>query len=269
MRESQSPLLGATPDRPHPMKTSLRLAALAALAVSLSGASLAADESAAILARLKQLYPTRTFTSVAPAQVKGLYEVVMGRKIAYTDRTGRYFMLGSLVDMTTNDDLTAARQEVLSLIDVRKLPLHDAIVRVNGKGRRTLFVFSDPDCPYCQRLEPELDKLDDVTIYIFLFPIESLHSDAARKAQSIWCQADEKGRAQLWHRVVTHVETIATTECDNPLRRNLALGESLGVVGTPTIVGADGRSLPGMAPAAAIEEWLAQAKKVSLAPTAN
>lgn len=248
------------------MNISFRPIALAALVVSLSGASHAANESAALLARLKQKYPATTFTSVAPAPVKGLYEVVMGRKIAYTDSSGRYFMLGSLVDMTTNDDLTAARKEVLTRIDVRKLPVQDAIVRINGKGRRTLYVFSDPDCPYCQRLEPELDKLDDVTIYIFLYPIESLHSDAARKAQSIWCQADEKGRQELWHRVVTHVETIGTTECENPIQRNVALGESLGVQGTPTIVAPDGRTLPGMAPAAAIEEWLGLAKKVSLAP---
>lgn len=251
------------------MTSSFRLLALAALAVSLSGASHAADKSTALLARLKQKYPATTFSSVAPAPVKGLYEVVMGRKIAYTDSSGRYFMYGSLVDMTSNDDLTAARKEVLTRIDVRKLPLQDAIVRVNGKGRRTLYVFSDPDCPFCQRLEPELDKLDDVTIYIFLYPIESLHSDAARKAQSIWCQADEKGRADLWHRVVTHVETIVTTECDNPIKRNVALGESLGVQGTPTIVGPDGRTLPGMASAVAIEEWLGQARKVAFAPAAH
>jgi len=251
------------------MTSSFRPIALVTLAVSLSGASHAANESDALLARLKQKYPATTFTSVAPAPVKGLYEVVMGRKIAYTDSSGRFFMVGSLVDMTTNDDLTAARREVLNRIDVRKLPLQDAIVRVNGKGRRTLYVFSDPDCPYCRSLEPELDKLDDVTIYIFLYPIESLHSDAARKAQSIWCQADEKGRPALWHRVVMRTETIGTTECENPIQRNMVLGASLGLQGTPTIVAADGRTLPGMAPAASIEEWLGQTKKVSLAPASN
>jgi thiol:disulfide interchange protein DsbC len=195
--------------------------------------------------------------------------VVVGKKIAYTDRSGRYFMYGSLVDMQTKDDLTAARREELARIDVKKLPIADAIVRVNGKGRRAIYVFSDPDCPFCRRLEPELDKLDDVTVYIFLYPIESLHSDAARKAQSIWCQADERGRPDLWHRVVMRTETIATTECDNPLKRNLALGESLGVLGTPTLVAADGRTLPGMAEAAVIDDWLNHRKTMALAPATN
>lgn len=246
------------------MTSSLRLAAVLLL---MHGACHAAtSESDAVLAALKQKFPQTTFTSVAPAPVKGLYEVAMGRKIAYTDRTGRYFMYGSLVDMQTNDDLTAARVAELSRVDVRKLPVQDALVRVNGQGRRTLYVFSDPDCPFCRRLEPELDKLDDVTIYVFLYPLESLHSDAARKAQAIWCEADEKKRLELWHRAVLKTQDVATAECANPLKRNLALGEALGLQGTPTLIAADGRTLPGMVPAAAIEEWLIPKKAAVAAP---
>jgi thiol:disulfide interchange protein DsbC len=236
------------------MTTRLRLAAIALLLHA--GAHAAPSESDAVLATLKQKYPGTSFASVAPAPVKGLYEVVMGRKVAYTDKSGRYFVYGSVVDMQTHDDLTAVRQQDLLRVDPAKLPLQDSITRVNGNGRRTVYVFSDPDCPYCRRLEGELDKLDDVTIHIFPYPIESLHSDAARKAQAIWCQGDEKQRLALWRRVVAHNENVATAECDNPLKRNIALGEALGVEGTPTLVAVDGRRLPGLLPAERIEEWL-------------
>ena len=248
------------------MTALLRLAA--ALLVHAAAQAAPADTDA-VLAALKQKYPLTTFTSVAPSPVQGLYEVVMGRRVAYTDSAGRYFLYGSLVDMKTNDDLTAARMEDLSRVDIRRLPLRDAIVRVNGRGRRALYVFSDPDCPYCRRLEPELDKLDDVTIYVFLYPLESLHSDAARKAQSIWCEADEKKRLELWHRVVSKTQEVATAECPNPLQRNLALGESLGLRGTPTLIAADGRTLPGMASAAAIEDWLHPRKASATADVAH
>jgi thiol:disulfide interchange protein DsbC len=191
----------------------------------------------------------------------------MGRLIAYTDSTGRYFMYGSLVDMKTNDDVTAARLVEITRVDVRKLPLQDAIARVNGQGRRTMYVFSDPDCPFCRRLEPELDKLDDVTIYIFPYPLESLHADAARKAQAIWCEADAAKRADLWHRVVSGTAQVATAECANPLKRNLSLGESLGIQGTPTIIAADGRILPGAAPAAAIDVFMAAGTSATAATT--
>ena len=239
---------------------------IAALGVALHATTHAAPaESDSLLAALKLHYPGTTFTSVAPSQVSGIYEVVMGRKIAYTDKTGRYFMYGSLVDMKTNDDLTAARHETLMRVDVRKLPIRDAIVRVNGTGHRVIYVFSDPDCPFCRRLEPELDKLDDTTFYIFPYPIDQLHPDAGRKARSIWCEGDETARAALWHRAVTSTETIATRECDNPVKRNLALGESLGIQGTPTLVAADGRMLPGMLPAQGIEDWLNAKKAVATA----
>ena len=243
------------------MKTPARLAAAALLALAVGHA--AAAESDAVLAALKQKYPATAFTSVSPAPVKGLYEVVMGKKIAYTDKSGRFFMYGSLVDMKTNDDLTAARREELARVDVSKLPPQDAIVRVNGKGRRTLYVFSDPDCPFCRRLEPELDKLDDVTIRIFLYPLEALHSDAARKAEAIWCEGDDKKRGDLWHHAVLRTEEVRTATCDNPLKRNLALGEALGLQGTPTLIAADGRVLPGAAPASNIEEWLNAKKAVA------
>ena len=249
------------------MKLSL---SLATLSLALHGACLAApSESEALMTALRQHYPATTFTSIAPSPVKGIYEVVMGRKIAYTDKAGRYFMYGSLVDMKTNDDLTAAHSEELTRVDVRKLPIQDAIVRVNGQGRRVIYVFSDPDCPFCRRLEPELDKLDDVTFYIFLYPLEQLHSDAARKAQAIWCQGDEKTRGELWHRVVLGVADIATSECDNPVKRNLALGGSLGIQGTPTLIAADGRTLPGMLPAQGIEAWLDQKRRAAPTSAAN
>ena len=251
------------------MKTPIRLAAITAAVLLNAGAHAASSDTDAVLAMLKQKYPGTAFSSVAPAPVKGLYEVVMGRKIAYTDKSGRYFVYGSVVDMQTSDDLTAARQQDLLQVDTSKLPLKDAITRVNGQGRRTIYVFSDPDCPYCRRLEGELDKLDDVTIHIFLYPIASLHSDAARKAQTIWCQGDAKKRLDLWHRAVANNEDVPTTQCDNPLKRNLALGESLGVEGTPTLVAADGRRLPGLLPANRIEEWLGLTKAVATAKTTN
>lgn len=244
------------------MRSSFRLAALALLAHGACHAATPASDADALLATLRQKYPATTFTSVAPAQVKGIFEVVMGRKIAYTDRTARYFMVGSLVDMQTNDNLTAARSEELTRVDFSRLPLQDAIVRVNGNGRRKIVVFSDPDCPFCRRLEPELDKLEDATLYIFLYPIDVLHPDANRKSQAIWCRADNDKRLEAWHHAVTGADNPATADCDNPVKRNVALGNSLGVTGTPTLVAADGRVLPGMLPAAGIEEWLAKTKAV-------
>jgi len=206
------------------------------------------------------MYPSTTFTSVEKAPAGGMYEVVMGKNIAYTDKDGRYFLFGSVYDMQTREDLTAPKRELLSRIDTSKLPLSDAFVRVKGNGARKIFLFSDPDCPFCKQLEPELDKLDNVTIYTFIYPIVSLHGDAPRKSEAIWCSADAKSRADLWRRVVTKGERIDTKECASPIQRNVALGESLKIRGTPTLVSADGRQLPGAAGKDRLEAWLVGGK---------
>ncbi|WP_213694990.1 DsbC family protein, partial [Acinetobacter baumannii] len=65
--------------------------------------------------------------------------------------------------------------------------LKDAIKTVKGNGKRKLVVFSDPDCPYCQQLERNLQSIDNVTIYTFLYPLESIHPTAKTTAVSIWC----------------------------------------------------------------------------------
>ena len=234
----------------------LRLAALCLLATAGAVHAQSAKDADALRATLKARYPALAIDAVNRTPVSGLYEVVMGRKLAYSDATGRYFMFGSVVDMNTHEDLSAARLEVISRVDVRALPLKDAFTRVVGKGRRHLYVFSDPDCPYCRRLEPELDKLDDVTIHTFLYPVAQLHDDAGRKAETIWCKGDDKARWAAWHEIVGRDDPVETRKCDNPLERNLALGQLLGVAGTPTLIAGDGRTITGMRPAAVIDGWL-------------
>jgi len=220
--------------------------------------SLAAEDPAETLAqRLKQLYPNTQFSAVSESALPGLFEVVMGRNIAYTDVAGRYFLFGHLFDMPAQRDLTAERKDQLQRIDFGQLPLQDAIKTVRGNGSRILAVFSDPDCPYCRRLEPELAKVNDVTVYTFLMPLTQLHPEARAKAIAVWCAAD---RVDAWAKLMLGGETPANTDCAHPVDRNIALGERLQINGTPTMIAADGRIMPGAAGAAQIEAWLAMGR---------
>lgn len=205
--------------------------------------------------RLKEQYPATKITSVRESPVKGVYEVVMGRNVAYTDESGRYMLFGHLYDMQEQKDLTAQRLDEINRIDVSALPLGDAIKTVKGDGSRTLYVFSDPDCPFCQRLEREtMPKLDNVTIYTFLYPLEGLHPDAKRKAETIWCAKD---RAKAWGDFMTSGKLPGgSNKCDNPVDRNIRLGSSLGINGTPTIIMSDGAMVPGFVPASELERRL-------------
>jgi len=223
----------------------------------LSMAAQADDGAENLEKRLKDLYPATRIERVQTSEIPVLYEVTMGKNSAYTDATGRYFIFGHLYDMKTQRDLTAERMEKLQRIDFSRLPLGDAIKTVRGKGERVLAVFSDPDCPYCKRLEAELDKLDNVTLYIFPYPLEGLHPEAVDKAVAVWCAPD---RTRAWADLMKTGKVPANRNCENPIQRNIQLAQRLGINGTPTMVFADGRMLPGAATSDRIEQWLAESR---------
>ncbi|WP_220385580.1 DsbC family protein, partial [Klebsiella pneumoniae] len=82
----------------------------------------------------------------------------------YTNQDAKYFFVGNLVDIKQQKNMTEERIAELGKIDVKSLPLNQAIKYVKGKGERTLYIFSDPDCPYCQRLEQNMVGVDNVTV---------------------------------------------------------------------------------------------------------
>ena len=233
---------------------------LLGLSISMAASVVAAaDEPAeALAARLKEMYPATKIERVQRSEIPALFEVLMGRNVAYTDSTGRYFVFGHLFDMKEQRDVTADRVEKAARIAFGDLPLADAIKTVRGKGERVVAVFSDPDCPYCRRLEAELDTLDNVTLYTFIYPLEGLHPEAKDKAIAVWCASN---RSRAWAELMKSSKVPANRACDHPIERNIQLGQRLGIQGTPTLVSADGRTLPGAAPRERIEQWLREGSR--------
>ena len=149
--------------------------------------------------------------------------------------------------------ITAQRQLDTQRTEFPEKFLGNAIKTVKGDGSRVFAVFTDPDCRYCKQLEGELSRLDNVTIYTFLYPLESLHPEAKTKAIGVWCSPD---RVKAWNELMIAGKKPKLVACNSPITQNLALGSKLGVVGTPTLIAADGRLLPGSAPAEKIDQWL-------------
>jgi len=218
-------------------------------------AAAAPADASTLFERLQALYPSTRFGAIHPTAWPGVFEVAMGANLAYVDATGRYFLFGHLYDMRQQRDLTAERKDAMARIDFGSLPLADALTEVRGKGTRRLAIFSDPDCPYCRRLETELRGLDDVTIHTFLMPLASLHPAARGKAVSVWCAAD---RIATWQALMLRDALPPQADCPHPVDRNVALGEQLGVNGTPTLIAGDGRVLAGAASRDQIEAWLSR-----------
>ncbi len=257
-------------------RTPQRLAAagaLAACALLLPAAALAqtsapplTPEAAAVKKLIEQKLPGATVKGVAKTPYFGLYEVQLDEQLIYTDAKANYVLIGSVYDTNTKKNLTELRQRELNRVAFDSLPLDLAFKRVKGTGERKLVIFSDADCPFCARLEQELKSVDNVTIYTFLYPIDSLHPDAARKSRMIWCSAD---KVKAWDEFfATGALPDNSGDCDNPVVATNALGQKLRVAATPTLVFADGSVVPGALPAQQIESEFAQAATVLAKATA-
>ncbi len=196
--------------------------------------------------------------AVAKSGYLGLYEVYADGNIFYTDEKVTAIMVGAqMIDARSMKNVTEERMRKLTAIKFSELPLERAIKQVRGDGKRVLATFEDPNCGYCKRLAKDLQKLENVTIYTFLYPI--LSEDSVRKSRQIWCSAD-RGRA--WNDWMIDGKAPAGKEdCDvSAVAKNQDFGRKLNITGTPTIFFADGERVPGAVPLARIEQKLNQLK---------
>lgn len=212
--------------------------------------------------RLEKIYASQDLkvVSIGETPIAGLYEVVVsGNQIIYTDAKGDYMLVGDLIDVNTRKSLTDERAADLNKIDFNSLPLDKAIKEVRGNGKLKIAVFSDPDCPFCKRLEHEFAKMTDITIYNFMMPILSLHPQAKGKAENIWCQPNPTKAWTEWMR--EGKAPAAAKACDNPVAETMSLGEQFGFNGTPTLVFPNGRTQSGYSPMPHLKEIIEKNQK--------
>lgn len=213
-------------------------------------------DDAAIKKNIETKFPGAKVQSVTKTPYAGLYEVLVeGPQLIYSDDKAKYVFMGAVLDLDAQKNLTEERMQKLTAVKFDTLPLGDAIKVVKGNGSRKIAVFSDADCPYCKKFEQELVNVTDITVYNFLMPLEQLHPEAGKKSRQIWCAPDKVKAWDDWMMKGTLPKNDGS--CDNPVAKTIQLGEKLGVKGTPTIIFADGRRVPGMIPAAKLEQLLA------------
>ncbi len=196
--------------------------------------------------------------SVSKSGYLGLYEVYADGAIFYTDdKVSAIVVGGQMIDAKSMKNVTDERMKKLTAIRFSDLPLDRAIKQVRGDGKRVLATFEDPNCGYCKRLAKELLKLDNVTVYVFLYPI--LSEDSVRKSKQIWCAAD---RSKAWNDwMIDGKAPAGRDDCDtSAVTKNQEFGRKLNISGTPTMFFGDGERVPGAVPLARIEQKLNQVK---------
>lgn len=226
-----------------------------ALAAGLLAATAAQADEAVIRKALAAQFPGAQIVSVTQTPYSGLFEVYLDGQLVYTDAKGQYVFIGDVVDLKNRSNLTQQRLSRLQAVNWNTLPLQDALKTVKGKGERRVVLFSDVDCPYCRKFEEELAKVDNITVYTFLYPVEGLHPKAVQTSKRIWCAPD---RNKAWDDYIARGTVPGNDgKCANPVDATIALGQRLRINGTPTLIFANGVRVPGMVPAAQLERLLA------------
>lgn len=244
------------------MPTRFRAFLAATLLAFLAAPALAQDADK-VKAALKKAVPEVTVDSIRKTPYGGLYEVVVGGEIYYTDEKAGFLVLGSIVDLKTKENMTELRMRQLNKVAFADLPFDSAFKIVRGNGARKVAIFADPNCGYCKRFERDLLGVNDVTVYMFLYPI--LSPDSMEKSKMVWC-APDKGKAWL-DLMVRDVPVQGEGKCANPIEKVLAFGREKRISGTPTLIFEDGERVAGAMQIADFEKKLAASKLPS--PTAS
>jgi thiol:disulfide interchange protein DsbC len=233
------------------------------LAMLMAFVALAAQANPDLVRKeFEKKYPDIKPDKITKAEIGELWEIFSNGEIIYTDDKVSFLLIGTLVNASNKENVTERRLTKLTAINFNDLPLQNAIKLVRGNGARKLAIFEDPNCGYCKRFERDLNSIDNITAYIFPYPI--LSPDSTEKAKAIWCAPN---RLQAWQDLMLRDKGVTgKSNCDNPIEAIVAFGQKQRIQGTPVTIFENGERASGAIPKEQLEARIAaaSAKPVAL-----
>lgn len=224
---------------------------LAALGLAMSSAAVA--NKAEVKSKVQQMVPPNIQIEVKDSAMPGFYLVELGNQIVMMSQDGKYLIDGDVVDLSSRTNLIEAYLDKKRFELMKQYTEKDSIEFKAKNEKRVLKVFTDVDCPYCHKFHqqvPDLNKAG-ITVQYFAYPRSAKGSATYRKAEGVWC-ADNKQEAIT---VAKSGGAVNGKTCDI-VAKHKALGESVGVTGTPSLVFDNGVMIPGYVPTQKLLEYL-------------
>lgn len=236
--QSNSP---ATAARPGAQASAADLPAAAA-APQVADGSAAARVRAAIL----KVNPQVQIDEIKPSVLPGFQEAIVGGQVVYVSDDGRYLMQGTLYDIASKRNLAEDTMAGLRRKLMASMPVSDRIVFAPANPKYTVTVFTDVECGYCRKLHSQIADYNrqGIAVQYVAFPRMGLGSDDYKKMVSVWCAADP--RSALTD--AKNDRPVPSRNCKNPVAMEYALGQRMGLTGTPMILAEDGTQLGGYVP---------------------
>jgi thiol:disulfide interchange protein DsbC len=209
--------------------------------------------------KVKTMFPDTEVTSVEPSQIKGLYEVLLGADVLYLTEDGQFALKGDLWDLGARRNLSEERRGESRIKAIKSVKKEDMIEFAPADTKHVVYVFTDVDCTYCRKFHTEVGTLNKagVAVRYLAFPRAGVGTESFAKSVSVWCSKDRKA-------ALTEAKSgkdIPAATCENPVKREFDLGQSMGVRGTPTLYLENGQELGGYVPAEQLIQYVTQAGK--------
>ena len=229
---------------------------LSLAAAVVATASVAADDPTEELSRKVAERLGQPPDSLRATAIPGLFEGTFGAAVVYFSADGNYMLRGELLDLKSRANLTEQRMSTLRHEQLATLAPDSVISFPAAKEKHRITVFTDIDCGYCRKLHNEIDDYlaRGISVDYLAYPRAGVGSESYQKAVNVWCAADRQEaltRAKAGKRV-------KPSRCDDPVRDHLALGERVGVNGTPALFLQDGSKIGGYVPADRLGQMLDQ-----------
>ena len=196
--------------------------------------------------RLQEVFPGVEISRVKPTPIENIYEVMMGPDVIYMTDDARFVLKGDLIDMQERRNISEAVRSQARGDLLNNIPQDEYIEFTSKDSKDTIYVFTDIDCGYCRKLHRDVTELNEnaITVRYLAYPRGGTRSSTYKQMQNVWC-AEDRPQALT---DAKNGKLAKSSNCDNPVAKQYALGKKMGVRGTPAIFLENGRALPGYLP---------------------
>ncbi|MFK7864941.1 MAG: DsbC family protein [Pseudohongiellaceae bacterium] len=197
-------------------------------------------------------------TGITATPLSNIYRVELNTgEMLYADAAGDYLFAGDmyktsasgLVNLSTGAR-TGRSQELIAAVPEEEM----IIFSPDNETLATLTVFTDVDCTYCRKLHGDKDALlaAGIELRYLAYPRGGVQGDSYEKMISVWCSDDRKKSFTQ----AKNGQNIPAQDCQTPVLKHHAIGNQLGITGTPSLVFPDGTVVPGYMDVARLTEML-------------
>ena len=184
--------------------------------------------------------------SVKPTPLATIFEVLLNTgEILYSDISGDYLFAGDMyrTGSTGLENLSAVQKQGRSLEKIAAIPIEEMIIFTPEVVKTYITVFTDVDCTFCRKLHGEIDELlaKGIEVRYLAYPRGGKDAVAYEKMLSVWCSDDRKKSLTQ----AKNGQNLPAGDCDSPVMAHHALGNELGISGTPALIFPDGTVIPG------------------------